>query len=224
MLKRLHCRNRKEVEPFAELVRSHTRAFERSVALDLENKHLALTCERLRLDQHSGSPVARTAGDDAAELKQKVYALQEELTELHRRKGENAQQVIDLSAQLKVVKSELEAKNAELARRIEQQRASKEEAEKLRADLSELESTCQLLKDEYQALQLALSSAERKLIDVQKENDHLVCQVLELKERDVKRLNTENEQFSRKQQELVQQQLEEAASETSKVVRLSSNR
>lgn len=33
-------------------------------------------------------------------LEQKVYKLQEELTEMHRRKGENAQQLIDLRNQM----------------------------------------------------------------------------------------------------------------------------
>ena len=51
--------------------------------------------------------------------------------------------------------------------------------------LGELEATNQLLKDEYQTLQLALSSAEQKLITAQKENDLLVAQILDMKERDV---------------------------------------
>ena len=51
--------------------------------------------------------------------------------------------------------------------------------------LGELEATNQLLKDEYQTLQLALSSAEQKLVAAQKENDRLVCEILDMKERDV---------------------------------------
>lgn len=39
--------------------------------------------------------------------------------------------------------------------------------------MNELEATNQLLKDEYQTLQLALTSAEQKLIETQKENNQL---------------------------------------------------
>ena len=51
--------------------------------------------------------------------------------------------------------------------------------------LGELEATNQLLKDEYQTLQLALSSAEQKLVAAQKENDRLVAEILDMKEKDV---------------------------------------
>ena len=39
--------------------------------------------------------------------------------------------------------------------------------------MHELEATNQLLKDEYQTLQLTLNSAEQKLVEVQKENSQL---------------------------------------------------
>ena len=66
--------------------------------------------------------------------------------------------------------------------------------------MNELESTNQLLRDEYQTLQLVLSSAEKKLIEAQKENDQLVTQIMEFKERDVLRLNQENDKVMRLQQ------------------------
>ena len=65
---------------------------------------------------------------------------------------------------------------------------------------------------------MALTSAERKLLEAQKENDLLVGQVMELKERDVARLNQENDLFVQRQQEMVRQQLEEAARESKPVV------
>ena len=67
--------------------------------------------------------------------------------------------------------------------------ASNEEVVFLQSALGELEATNQLLKDEYQTLQLALSSAEQKLIAAQKENDLLVAQILDMKERDVQVIN-----------------------------------
>jgi hypothetical protein len=67
--------------------------------------------------------------------------------------------------------------------------ASNEEVVFLQSALGELEATNQLLKDEYQTLQLALSSAEQKLVAAQKENDLLVAQILDMKERDVQVTN-----------------------------------
>ena len=88
----------------------------------------------------------------------------------------------------------------------------------MRADMSEVEKTNQLLKDEYQTLQLTLSSAERKLIETKKENDRLVAQVIDMKERDVARMNAENDHLLMKQQETVSRQLAEAAKEQKIVI------
>ena len=152
------------------------------------------------------------------ELKRKVYALQEELTELHRRKGENAQQVIDLSAKVKGQEAILSEKTAIiLSQETEIERLTRE-AEKLRADMQEIGETNQLLKDEYQALSLALNSAEKKLREAKTENDRLLVTVIELKEKDVARMNQENEAFRKAQQEKMEKQLEEAAKEAKAVV------
>ncbi|CAB4055544.1 ATG16L1 [Lepeophtheirus salmonis] len=88
-----------------------------------------------------------------------------------------------------------------------------QEIESLNEKLDELRDRNQLLNDEYQALHLALNSADHKLIEAQKENDRLLAQVMEFKERDVQLMNRENEIFLQKVQLQVQQQLREAAEE-----------
>ena len=50
---------------------------------------------------------------------------------------------------------------------------AQDEVNHLRSAMHELEATNQLLKDEYQTLQLTLNSAEQKLVEVQKENSQL---------------------------------------------------
>lgn len=59
---------------------------------------LSIQNEKLRLEGDGG-------GDSRLQekiqiLEQKLLSQQEELTELHRRKGENSQQIIDLNAKL----------------------------------------------------------------------------------------------------------------------------
>ena len=68
-----------------------------------------------------------------------------------------------------------------------------------------------MFQDEYQALQLALTSAETKLRTIQRENEQLVQQLMELKAQDADRMNFENDQFLRRQQQIMQLELAEAA-------------
>ena len=51
-------------------------------------------------------------------LEQKVLALQEELTELHRKRGENASQVLALSAKLTDREAELDANRNSCAKAV----------------------------------------------------------------------------------------------------------
>ena len=67
-----------------------------------------------------------------------------------------------------------------------------------------MESTSQLLKDEYQALQLALNTAEANLRAVKQENEVMVGQLMSLKAQDADRMNFENEMFRAKQQQQMQ--------------------
>lgn len=55
-----------------------------------------------------------------------------------------------------------------------QQRKLEEEVERLKRELNSSQQTNQALIDEHHALQLAFSSHEKKLKEVETENDHLV--------------------------------------------------
>ena len=214
VLAQLSARNAREREPFADLVDLQQKLAEKVTLLDLELK----TAKILGKDAKGSSGDLEGGAEVVNELKRKVYALQEELTELHRRKGENAQQVIDLSAKVKGQEAILSEKTAIiLSQETEIERLTRE-AEKLRADMQEIGETNQLLKDEYQALSLALNSAEKKLREAKTENDRLLVTVIELKEKDVARMNQENEAFRKAQQEKMEKQLEEAAKEAKAVV------
>ena len=137
-LSALRARNARESEPFKELISLHSKILERALLLQQENVKLTFQVQRRRDPSPSAdsSSSVTTAGGDAnanaqqqlEELKSKVYTLQEELTELHRRKGENAQQVIDLSAQVKAHEKDLNDKAKTL---LEQE----DVIEKLQADV-----------------------------------------------------------------------------------------
>ena len=215
ILAKLQKRNQEESLPFGALVDLSSRLLVANVNLATEREQFEfingkLKEENQRLVQNKAEP----DHEQVSVLEKKLFHVQEELTELHRRKGQNAQQIIDQSAQIK----ELEAQIADLqSKLVEADLQSTEDSHqktKLKAIVTEVESTNQLLRDEYQTLQLALSTAERKLLESQKENDKLINQIMEFKERDVLRLNQENDKALRMQQERIKQQLEEAVAET----------
>lgn len=219
ILDRLQTRNRSSVEPFADLITLHNRTFEGTNALRTENAQLVFINEKLKQENLDLKTRVGSGGTSAESseriqaLEKKLYSVQEELTELHRRKGENAQQVIDLTVQLKEAEKTLKNKDDLILRYENEIEVFRTKIRNLTSAISELESTNQLLKDEYQTIQLALNTAEGKLIAAQKENDSLIAQVMEFKEKDVERMNMENEIFNKRKQEILQKQLAEAAKE-----------
>ena len=88
----------------------------------------------------------------------------------------------------------------------------------LQAKISEIETTNQLLMDEYQASQLECTTKERELLEAQKQNTQMETQVLQLKEREVEFMNRENEMYQIKNEERIRKQLEEAARENKAVL------
>lgn len=67
-----------------------------------------------------------------------------------RRKGENAQQVIDLTAAARRDAVELAARQQEVERLQEELLGTGQDLQAVQSQMAELEQTSQLLKDEYQ--------------------------------------------------------------------------
>jgi len=73
--------------------------------------------------------------------------------------------------------------------------------------------TLQVLLDEQQALQMAFSSMEMKMRELQNENVELVTRWMALKAKDADRMNAENEEFVRLKHERERLELMRAATE-----------
>jgi len=219
LLNKLKRRNRTEVHPFQNLFEMQTRLLEQNINLKTENSSLNFLTEKLKEEnlhlksKDTSETNSSQNNENYLELQKKLFNVQEELTEMHRRKGENAQQVIDLSATVKVCEKEIIEKQSKIDCLEAEIVSLKDDLKRTESQMIELESTNQLLKDEYQALQLALTSAETKLRAIQKENEVLVTQLMELKAKDADRMNFENDQFLQKQQMQMQIELAEAAKE-----------
>ncbi|KAJ8919551.1 hypothetical protein NQ315_002173 [Exocentrus adspersus] len=215
ILAQLRERNRNETQLFQDLITQHNKVFENSNRLHAENLQLSIRNEKLKSEgggSHSANDLRLQ--DKVQQLEQKLLANAEELTQLHRRKGENAQQIIDLNVLLQEKDKAIASKDitlAENACRITSLQAEVSMLEQANKELRYLNDT---LRDEHQALQLAFSSIEEKLRKIQDENRQLVERLIKYKAKDADRMNEENDNFLRNRYKRMQKEIEEACRET----------
>uniref|UniRef100_A0A673CDT5 ATG16 autophagy related 16-like 1 (S. cerevisiae) n=1 Tax=Sphaeramia orbicularis TaxID=375764 RepID=A0A673CDT5_9TELE len=126
---------------------------------------------------------------------------QEELTELHKKRGELAQNVIELNNLIQQKEKEIQSNEA---KSVQTQTYSKQ---------GDLERANQTLKDEYDALQITFSALEEKLRKTTEDNQELVSRWMAEKAQEANRLNAENEKDSRRRQAKLQKELADAAKE-----------
>uniref|UniRef100_A0A673L5I8 Autophagy-related protein 16-1-like n=1 Tax=Sinocyclocheilus rhinocerous TaxID=307959 RepID=A0A673L5I8_9TELE len=139
------------------------------------------------------------------EMAQMRIKHQEELTELHKKRGELAQSVIELNNQI-------QQKDKEIQSNEYQQQISHLEGEcrELRNSLADLERANQTLRDEYDALQITFSALEEKLRKTTEDNQELVTRWMAEKAQEANKLNAENEKDSRRRQAKLQKELADA--------------
>ncbi|KAK0157794.1 hypothetical protein PV328_011486 [Microctonus aethiopoides] len=209
----LRNRNRLQTHSFSDLICLHNRLFEIANTLRTENLQLTISIEKLRCDIASGCGGTGNNTNNTA-LEARLLAQAEELTMLHRRRGEHAQKIVDLNNKMQELIKDLHSKESSLAESMELN-------VNLRHDLAsslnkerELVSANQMLRDEYQALQLAFASLEEKLRKSQEENRQLVERLIKCKAKDAEKMNEENDNFLKKRQAKVQKDLEDAARDT----------
>ncbi|XP_021947114.1 autophagy-related protein 16-1 isoform X2 [Folsomia candida] len=220
ILTRLYDRNKRENRGFTELFQHHERLFENWASIRQENLRLQMEQRGDRRPSSSGLTEEREKA-----LEQKVMGLQEELTEMHRKRGENASQVLSLSAKLTDREAEISEEKEKMGQ-VQTQLAGcvakaadlEDQMKFFQAKSQELEATNELLRDEHQALQLAYNSLEEKYLKNLKENSQLVQRYIEIKAQHADLMNQENENFVKKRQAKVQKELEDAAKEVKTVV------
>ena len=102
ILEKLRARNRLEVIPFADIVELNNRLSIANSQLSSQREQTEFINARLKEEngklRHQSSEANQ---QQISVLEKKLFSVQEELTELHRRRGGNAQQIIDQAAQIK---------------------------------------------------------------------------------------------------------------------------
>ncbi|XP_055587932.1 autophagy-related protein 16-1 [Uranotaenia lowii] len=203
---RLRERNRNETSRYADIIAYNHRLFDTAAKLRQENLELKID-KKIRDSTGSGA----TAGGDLAaitnaqiqSLEKKILAQQEELTDLHKRKGEHSQMVITLNQKL----TELQRTLTEKERALVEQCAMNVS---LRDELEELKTAHITIKDESLASQLRANTAEEKLRTVQDENNKLLNLLMEYKSRDAEIMNKENDKFFKEKKARIESELERA--------------
>uniref|UniRef100_A0AAR2JJ02 Autophagy-related protein 16 domain-containing protein n=1 Tax=Pygocentrus nattereri TaxID=42514 RepID=A0AAR2JJ02_PYGNA len=122
---------------------------------------------------------------------------QEELTELHKKRGELAQSVIELNNQIQQKDKEIQSNEAKMLEYQQQIAQLEGECRDLRSSLADLERANQTLRDEYDALQITFSALEEKLRKTTEDNQELVTRWMAEKAQEANRLNAENEKDCR---------------------------
>ncbi|XP_014217060.1 autophagy-related protein 16 [Copidosoma floridanum] len=228
IVSQLRERNNSQTKCFYDLIGLHNRLFDNANTLRGENLQLSIINDKLRTEALSGTPgLAANAA-----LEAKLLAQAEELSALHKRRGEHTQQIVDLNNKLQEVTKDLQAKETGLAEITEQNKNLQSEIARYITKEKELENINQMLRDEHQALQLAFASLEDKLRRAQEENRHLVERLIKYKAKDAEKMNEENDNFLNenftsptaflmhtiskfgKKQAKMQKELEEAARDT----------
>ncbi|XP_068136800.1 autophagy-related protein 16-1 isoform X5 [Hyperolius riggenbachi] len=210
----LQRRDREQRQAFEELILQYNRLLEKS---DLQS----VLAEKLQAEKydlqsrHDTSPGPdgirhETILHDMAQMRIKH---QEELTELHKKRGELAQTVIELNSQMQQKDKEIQANKETIEEYNRTISTLQTECQDLRNKLQELERANQTLKDEYDALQITFNALEEKLRKTAEDNQELVTRWMAEKAQEANRLNAENEKDSKKRQARLQEQLAEAAKE-----------
>ncbi|KAH8247649.1 hypothetical protein KR038_007583 [Drosophila bunnanda] len=195
VVRRLRERNRKECENFKEIIEQNNRLIDHVAQLKSDNLKLSVENEQLRSAVSTGGTGSNVA---IATLEKKLLSQQEELTELHKRKGENSQMIVDLNQKVEQQRIMISEKEHSLAEQQTNNNRLRAEVQLLHSSLEELKKLNNTMLDEHTALQLAFSSLEDKMRGVQDENRCLLERLMRYKSKDADKLNEENESIIRK--------------------------
>uniref|UniRef100_A0A671MT82 Autophagy-related protein 16-1-like n=1 Tax=Sinocyclocheilus anshuiensis TaxID=1608454 RepID=A0A671MT82_9TELE len=195
VVEQLKQRDRVQRQAFEEIIHQYNRLLEKS---DLQ----VVFSERLQTEKyeqqnrHDLSPGVE--GGRIESLQQEMAQMrikhQEELTELHKKRGE-----VNINPHFQCVYQQISHLEGE--------------CHELRNSLADLERANQTLRDEYDALQITFSALEEKLRKTTEDNQELVTRWMAEKAQEANKLNAENEKDSRRRQAKLQKELADAAKE-----------
>lgn len=223
ILNQLNERQIREQKPFENVINFCNNLFEKYDTFRSENVLLNIQKEKLLLENNELQLMCNNITNNGNNynnnntngkiLEKKMFQMQEELTELHRKKGDNSQLVIELKNNIEFKDKERIQLLNKLQETENQLIGSKSVCDSLEQRIQDMEKQHQLVKDEHQALQIAFNCLEKKFLDLDREHVELVSRWMSLKAKDAEKLNDENDKAIKIQEEKMKKQLEDAANE-----------
>lgn len=148
------------------------------------------------------------------DYEQKVFHLQEEVTELHRQKGSLAQNVIDLNRVLQEKDTLLQSKSLKISELEDCLKANQAQNHHLMERVKELEETKELLTDEQASHLLTTKALETKNRQLEDDNLQLMKRIKALQSTVERLKNIEYDVQYRKAQETIRKNLQDAVNST----------
>ncbi|XP_051535257.1 autophagy-related protein 16-1-like isoform X6 [Myxocyprinus asiaticus] len=214
VIEELKQRDRVQRQAFEEIIHQYNRLLERSdfQAVLSERLHTEKYEQQNRQDLSPGVDGGRSDSLQQ-EMAQMRIKHQEELTELHKKRGELAQSVIELNNQIQQKDKEIQSNESKMLEYQQQISHLEGECRELRNCLADLERANQTLRDEYDALQITFGALEEKLRKTTEDNQELVSRWMAEKAQEANKLNAENEKDRKRRQAKLQKELADAAKE-----------
>lgn len=170
---------------YVELIQTNVRQSDAVISLRKQNDGMSLELNKLRRENDDMRIKLESGGGEKSErvaiLEQKLFRAQEELTEVHRTKGANAQQLINLNLALQETEKEKNVANDTIEKKVKELESIQQELEDIKGKYAESQKSNQVIKDEHDALLLLCNQTEIKLRDCQSENSEMEKQLLDLK-------------------------------------------
>ncbi|KAK9520328.1 hypothetical protein VZT92_020222 [Zoarces viviparus] len=209
----LKVRDRVQRQAFEEIVLQYNRLLEKSELQTVLSERYQTDKYDVQRGHEASSGTDGRSDVLQQEMSQMRIKHQEELTELHKKRGELAQNVIELNNQIQLKDKEIQSNEAKMLEYKQQITTLEGDCRELRSCLQDLERANQTLKDEYDALQITFSALEEKLRKTTDDNQELVSRWMAEKAQEANKLNAENEKDTRRRQAKLQKELADAAKE-----------
>lgn len=202
ILQRLIKRN-EETDRYVELITTNNRLSDETITIRHQNQRLNIQLEKLKLENEDLKIKVEAGGggeksERYAALEHKLFRAQEELTEVHRTKGANAQQLINLNLALQETEKEKNSANDLVNQKLKEMESLQQELEDIKQKFVESQKSNEVIKDEHDALHLMCNQLELKLRDCQAENSDMEKQLLELKKYKAEQIEKERTAHNQK--------------------------
>uniref|UniRef100_A0A9J2PJG1 Autophagy-related protein 16 domain-containing protein n=2 Tax=Ascaris lumbricoides TaxID=6252 RepID=A0A9J2PJG1_ASCLU len=142
----------------------------------------------------------------------KISELEASLAELYRKKEQNDQQLIETNNRLAQLRRDYEAQIIMKEEFLKENQALKNDLEQKVAIIAKLTESNQLLKDEFFALQASYTSIEERCRRAEEERNDLIERLKDLKEKQIKFFNEQNERETEERRRRMQSDIEAAVS------------